>query len=367
MRRITTSDSGDKMPEEFVPITNLDNLNEAQKKQYLITVCEYFKIPSTLGLLEYMKLEGGDGAMHTVLYAKKGATDLIRDLRGISITDTQDKITDKLAMFTVKGVDKNGRTEISVGASSIDGLIGKELGNQVMAAHTKATRRLTLQFVGGGFLDESEVQQTEVTKSMKGMVSLPPTIPQVKAGASSEVQPTAEQLEARKILAKMDPTTLAKAVGEEPKRIRRSKAVDFAAPPTVSTEFSFDESAAPEPVPVAAPVPAPEPVKVFIPEPIVPSEVPTILDVVLGLPTPEQSKEFRVRLTRYTEEILPKAGMVPSEKIGGIPSKVRLFVMKRYELFDLKKMTVDQWTSLLDFFDAQSPDELVKIIDEAIQ
>ena len=145
---------------KFVPITGLDNLSEAEKHEYYVNCCEHYGIPPELNLLQFMWLDSNDGTgeKHLVLYAKRGATDLMRGVHGISVDEIRETLGDGFVMFTAKGHDKTGRTDVAVGSANIKGLGGKSLDNSIMTAQTRATRRLTLQFVGGGLLDESEVQ-----------------------------------------------------------------------------------------------------------------------------------------------------------------------------------------------------------------
>jgi hypothetical protein len=74
-------------------------------------------------------------------------------------------------------------------------------------------------------------------------------------------------------------------------------------------------------------------------------------------------KTFRDRLFTYTNTILPQAGMVPTENIGGIGMKVRLFAQATYGQV-LNQLTVAQWENMFKMFDSLTPVGLVKLIDE---
>src|SRR5258705_13564344 len=63
-----------------------------------------------------------------------------------------------LVTFIATGSVPSGRQEMAVGSSYIEGLRGDKKAHGVMTASTRAVRRLTLQFVTGGVLDETEVQ-----------------------------------------------------------------------------------------------------------------------------------------------------------------------------------------------------------------
>ena len=92
----------------------------------------------------------------------------------------------------------------------------------------------------------------------------------------------------------------------------------------------------------------------------------TLPTVIPELPNDTQMKTFRDRLFTYTNTILPQAGMVPSENIGGIGMKVRIFAQQKFGQV-LNQLTVSQWTEMFKLFDSTSPAELVKLIDETAQ
>lgn len=169
---------------KFVPLTSLDNLTDEQKTEYKINACEFFGIPAELNLLEFMRLDSGDSGTHLVLYAKKGATDMLRESRGISVDEIKETLGDGFIMFTAKGHDKTGRTDVAVGAADTKGRSGKALSDAIMTAQTRASRRLTLQFVGGGLLDESEVTNTTTNISSA-------TQPLAEIAAPAQLSPNA--------------------------------------------------------------------------------------------------------------------------------------------------------------------------------
>lgn len=145
---------------KFIPLTGLGDLTEAQREEYKINACEYFDLPPELNLLEFIWMDSGDGSRTLALYARKGATDMLRSSRGICVDTMKETIGADFIMFTATGHDKTGRVDVAVGAADTKGRSGKYLTNAIMTAQTRASRRLTLQFVGGGLLDESEVEDT---------------------------------------------------------------------------------------------------------------------------------------------------------------------------------------------------------------
>lgn len=132
---------------------DLSAMTEPQRAQLYGAVCRSIGLNPLTSPFEYIRLNG-----KLTLYAKKGATDQIRDIRGISITDTSHQVIDGVLITTVVATDKSGRTDSDMGAVAIKGLQGEALANAYMKALTKAKRRVTLSLAGLGFLDESEVE-----------------------------------------------------------------------------------------------------------------------------------------------------------------------------------------------------------------
>ncbi len=132
---------------------DLSAMTEPQRAQLYGAVCRSIGLNPLTSPFEYIRLNG-----KLTLYAKKGATDQIRDIRGISITETSHQVIDGVLITTVVATDKSGRTDSDMGAVAIKGLQGEALANAYMKALTKAKRRVTLSLAGLGFLDESEVE-----------------------------------------------------------------------------------------------------------------------------------------------------------------------------------------------------------------
>ena len=164
----------------FKPIHDLESLTDQQREQHYLDACSHFGLPPELRLLNFMWMDANDGKRNLVLYALRGATDLIRDRQGISVVSTVPANGPGYVAFIVEGRNAAGRTEFAVGSASLN----QNLANNVMIAHTRAVRRLTLQFVGGGLLDESEVQGvvSDISRSGASLASLA-TIP-------APIQPT---------------------------------------------------------------------------------------------------------------------------------------------------------------------------------
>jgi hypothetical protein len=413
------------MSGKFVPMYDLDRLSSQELQQYYLDACQYHGVPAELNVLAFTYMDSGDGARRRVLYAKKGATDIIRERLGISVADLRKEIFNGTLTYTCFGKNKDGRLEIAVGASYIEGLTGRALEVAIMVAQTRAIRRMTLQFAGAGLIDETELVADSKTVDIKEALTAPqPTVrpnaapgkditptheeyvkiaqdlgtdaakpvetilkeafhseaqnPPNKGVSLQEISPTLAQLEAQQALTKVPEAVLAKEAGEAapdlPKRRQRPKPVEL------DTPFSFNN---PVPAPVAkAVIPEPQPIIQGVKVPIVPPvpaptferldsippipKVETISEVkilVTELPNDVQMKSFRDRLFTYTNTILPNAGMIPTENIGGIGMKVRIFAQTKFGQV-LNQLTVTQWTEMFQLFDSLKPVELVKLIDE---
>jgi hypothetical protein len=145
---------------------DLSALSEGQRAQLYGSICKSIGLNPLTSPFEFIKLNG-----KLQLYAKKGATDQIRDLRGITITETHKEIIEGVLVMTVTATDKNGRSDTDIGAVPIKGLQGEALGNAMMKALTKAKRRVTLSLAGLGFLDESEVDSIPTERVQRVNVS----------------------------------------------------------------------------------------------------------------------------------------------------------------------------------------------------
>lgn len=139
--------------EQVVVAGDLAKLNAHDRLLYYTKVCESVGLNPFTRPLEYITLNG-----RLTLYATKNATDQIRDLKGVSITDLTEQKYDDLYIVTAKARNKDGREDVAKGAVSLAGLRGEGLANAIMKAETKAKRRVTLSLCGLGVLDETEVE-----------------------------------------------------------------------------------------------------------------------------------------------------------------------------------------------------------------
>ena len=409
---------------KFLATETLDNLTDEQLQTHYLQACEYFKIPPEANVLTYAWLEGEMGR-HRVLYAKKGATDIFRERLAIDTVELTKDDGPGYVSFTAVGKNQKGRIERAVGAVGTDGLRGQALAAAVMTAQTRALRRMTLQFVGGGLLDETEVQEPSTgvkASTPSALKEIAPMIPPVAAPAKDPVMtitgdpdkdfprdarliPTAAQLAAQKALTTVKPEALAEASGEKaaaihvfeqaqkdltPEAIADITKPEFESPRRRSrkkTEVSFEipfkidlPGAVPATVSVVAPTSAPLVHLDPLPGTAVQGATTTVIVQTLApevkpeppAPTLDatQVKGFRDRLFKYTNDIFPKAGMVPSVEGGGIAQKVRSFAQAKFKV-PLTNLTAEQWETLFSYWDGvitqYGAKDLVRIIDDVAE
>jgi len=131
---------------------DLSNLNPAQRVSYYRAVCESVGLNPLTRPFDYIKLNG-----KLTLYARKDATDQLREKHRISIGKPDITFQDEWIIVTVVASDSAGRTDSDVGVVNKKDMQGN-FGNALMKAVTKAKRRVTLSICGLGMLDETEIE-----------------------------------------------------------------------------------------------------------------------------------------------------------------------------------------------------------------
>jgi hypothetical protein len=457
-------------------IHNLDRLTDQEIAQYLRDVSEYVGLDPDLNAFDVLWIPDEiTGMKKLVVYARKGTTDILRGMHGIEITSLIQLNIPGTASFQATGKNKGGRQEIAVGSHSIEGLKAQKLADAVMTAQTRALRRLTLQFVGLGILDETEVSLylsnialqavSQATLAGSPVVMPPPQVlPNTTVGKDiterpektfEGIQPAVPDFAAQQEAMRQE--ALAQLKGSLPKLTKAAVepvAINTGVPPTGSQSVTSEKpEAAPEAAPAKPPrkpraprkprntvdiaspgQPAhvvgetvidhdkgtvthkdPEPEYPFTPDPPfkieakpVQTEMPvgkidangfivpgTAIEFVEAPRLPAQTvkftqeaiaaaekisgttppaveetkaKEYRERLKVYSNDILPKGGMMPSEGIGGVTMKLRKFAAIFAGVSDQSKLSNDNWEALFEFLDGNkdNPKYLVDYIDKAI-
>ena len=150
-KALTTQTTADII-ESVVIGGDLSKLSPDQRVGYYRQVCSSLGLNPLTRPFDYITLNG-----KLTLYAKKDATDQLRNLHSVSIDDVDIRETDTQFIVKVKGHDKSGRTDVEVGVVNRSDMQGNA-ANAQMKAVTKGKRRLTLSLCGLGWLDETEVE-----------------------------------------------------------------------------------------------------------------------------------------------------------------------------------------------------------------
>jgi hypothetical protein len=134
---------------------DLSKLSPAQRTGYYHHVCSSLGLNPLTRPFEYIVLNG-----KLQLYARKDCTEQLRRLHGVSIEPAgfTREVIEGIYVVTAPAALPSGRTDVSTGAVSIEGLRGEARANAMMKAETKAKRRVTLSICGLGMLDETEVE-----------------------------------------------------------------------------------------------------------------------------------------------------------------------------------------------------------------
>jgi hypothetical protein len=121
---------------------DLSKLSEVERLTYYKNVCDSVGLNPLTKPFDYITLNG-----RLTLYARKDATDQLRQLHKISIKITAREKIDEVYVVTADASNKDGRTDSSTGAVNVAGLKGDNLANAMMKAETKSKRRVTLFYL----------------------------------------------------------------------------------------------------------------------------------------------------------------------------------------------------------------------------
>lgn len=151
---------------------DLSDLSPEERAKYYVRVCQSLGLNPMTRPFEYIVLNG-----KLTLYARKDATDQLRTLYKISVTDIRRDTVADLCIVIAKVTNARGRTDAATGAVYIANLKGEALANAIMKAETKAKRRATLSVCGLGFLDETEIEDIANRDKAPARDSRPPKPP----------------------------------------------------------------------------------------------------------------------------------------------------------------------------------------------
>lgn len=305
---------------------NLDKLTEQEREQYYQDVCKAVGLPPELRLLEFIYVDGGDAQRKLVLYALKGATEHLRKINGISITSLVKDVGDGYIAWIATGTDRTGRTEMSTGAASTRGVNGEGLAKAVALAQTRAVRRMTLQFVGAGILDESEIN--EKTTNISSASTLPvPIMPTIAPSSAPGKDVTPDKSNLADELRQSLTDAIAYEKGENVGlRVTEVKSTPVFAP--VSPNAEVRKSPGPGPkrsvyIPIAPTESRAHEAMAeleTLPQQTVPKMCTTVHEMSTApsavVAVPSTKDEVNQKIYHYRTEVLEPAGLAPSSGMG---------------------------------------------------
>lgn len=376
------------MTDSFIPMYDLESLNDQQRQDYIRNVCRHMGVPDNLNLVALTYVDDGEGPSRLVSYAKRGATENVRNTLDIKITSLTNQMIGGSIVFTATAVSGKGRQEISTGSKFIDGLTGTALDDAIMTAQTRALRRVTLQFIGAGVLDESEVNQRKLVHTVSSPVAVTPQ-PTVQPASAPGKDVTPEPEEAPSVILPTGMTLMQPVTGlleeakrseviaqlnaqvDEPKvkKTRKRRTVNLgpteAAVITLPGPELIKELKASEPLAVPVEQAVPAPTTTVVAAPI--TEPPATKKPKI---TPDEVKPYRARLFRLRNDHLESAGLAPKENMG-IAAQMRGLAQVMFsDIDDMNDLNKEQWEKYLSTLENKVASEgaaaTVKFIEETI-
>jgi len=135
---------------------DLSRLTPGQKVEYYRAFCARVGLDPATQPFKILKLQGKE-----TLYCDRGGTAQLNKKHEVSHKIVDRRREDDICIVTAQASTKDGRCTESIGAVPVGNLKGEALANALMKAETKAKRRSTLDLLGLGMLDESEVDSIQ--------------------------------------------------------------------------------------------------------------------------------------------------------------------------------------------------------------
>lgn len=134
---------------------DLSTLNPSDRVTYYKGYCERLGLDPYTKPFEILKLQGRES-----LYLTRSGAQQLNKLHGVSHQITSRQLIESAGIYevTARAILPDGRYTESMAAVSVSGQKGEQYCNSIMKAETKAKRRSTLDLLGLGVLDETEVQ-----------------------------------------------------------------------------------------------------------------------------------------------------------------------------------------------------------------
>jgi hypothetical protein len=161
MENIAVYSNNEEIISKLVLDGDLSKMTATQKTQYYKSFCESLGLNPLTQPFQLIAFQGKQR-----MYATRDATEQLRKIHGVSITDVTSQEINGVYVVTAKAKDRLGKTDTSTGAVTIEGLKGDALANALMKCETKAKRRVTLSICGLGMLDSTELETIADTKEV---------------------------------------------------------------------------------------------------------------------------------------------------------------------------------------------------------
>lgn len=131
---------------------DISGLTPDQKITYYRGICQRLGLDPLTQPFKLLKLQGKE-----VLYCDRSGAQQLNKLHNVSHA-IQTRATENDLYIVTCRASIGDRFTDSIGAVNVKGLTGDALANAIMKGETKAKRRATLDIVGLGMLDETEVE-----------------------------------------------------------------------------------------------------------------------------------------------------------------------------------------------------------------
>lgn len=131
---------------------DISKLSPQQKVSYYKEFCERLGLDPIMQPFKILRLNGKE-----ILYCDRSGAQQLNKLYKVSHEIKAREVVANCYVVTAHANTPDGRTTESIGAVSIANMKGDNLCNAMMKAETKAKRRSTLDLLGLGMLDESEI------------------------------------------------------------------------------------------------------------------------------------------------------------------------------------------------------------------
>lgn len=155
---------------------DISAMSQADQNNFYLTTCSSLGLNPLTQPFDFIKFQG-----KTVMYAKKGCSDQLRKIHGVSLQVVDRSQIGDVLLVTTRATLPSGRTDEDVGAVAVGGLRGEALANQTMKAITKSKRRVTLSICGLGMLDESELASMQEGSAETPRQAIARTVAEAKA------------------------------------------------------------------------------------------------------------------------------------------------------------------------------------------